>query len=141
MLYIGGNFANPNMGILNALSNVFTPRQFLKPSQWLRAIPLLQEAEKELRPLHLVTLEHGRNLFEALEALLLAEKRLRSEVEISREREEEEPWYPVKLSSQQFWLVEHLLNFRPLSDEGLSQVRAGYPRIFPSPIEADETES
>jgi hypothetical protein len=97
------------MGILKALSNAFTPRQFLKPYQWLRAIPLLQDALIGSLPLHLVNLQYCRDLFEALEALLLVEERLKKEVELSREREKEEPWYPVKMTDRQFWLVEQLL--------------------------------
>jgi len=94
------------MGLFTGL---FTPNQFQKPSDWLRAIPLLQDALKKSLPLHLVSLEHIRDIFEALASLLHVENRLNKEVNLSCEREEEEPWYPVKMTSKQFWLVEQLL--------------------------------
>lgn len=101
MIYIGSKLAPPIMGL-------FTPRQFMKPSEWLRAIPLLQYALKGSLPLHLGSLNHCRDLFEVLSALLHVEDRLKKEVNLSCEREEE-PWYPVKMTSKQFWLVEQLL--------------------------------
>lgn len=94
------------MGILKALSNAFTPRQFLKPSDWLRVIPLLQDALKGSLPLHVVTFHHFKNIFEALEAILLVEEQLKREVELSIYVEKE---YPIKMTGTQFSLIEKLL--------------------------------
>jgi hypothetical protein len=127
------------MGILSALRKMFTSPYFLKPSDWLRAIPLLDEALRGSGslPLDLSTLEYGEDLFKARRALHLVEEGLKKEVELARTLNEEEPWYPVKITKQQFALICDLLYLRPLSEGELAQVRAGGPQIAPPGDEAD----
>lgn len=110
---------------------MFTSPYFLKPSEWLQAIPLLQDALRESLPLHLVTLDHCRNIFDALEALLLVEVELENEAQISREMGEEGLPYPVRITKQQFALICDLLYLRPLSEGELSRVQAGGPWMVP----------
>ena len=116
MLYIGGTFASPIMGL-------FTPRQFKKPSEWLRAIPLVRE---EIHALSLQTdldvIEHLGDWVMILWLLLKVEHHLQRDVERSLEREEEEVWYPIQMSHRLYGRVQQLLYCHPLSDEGLSQV-------------------
>jgi hypothetical protein len=113
------------MGLFSAIRKMFTSPYFLKPSEWLQAIPLLQSAFRESLPLHLATLDHCSNLFEALEALLLVEVELENEAQISREMGEEGLPYPINISRNQFALICDLLYLQPLSEEELRQVVAG----------------
>lgn len=87
---------------------LFTPRQFKKPSEWLRAIPLLQDELKRSLPLHPDTLEYIRAIFNTLDTLILIQERLKKEIDNLNENQEE-LLYPVRLTRDQFSVVEQLL--------------------------------
>ena len=72
-------------------------------------------------PIHLdlEKLRHCRNIFDALEALLLVE------VELENEAQEEGLPYPINISRNQFALICNLLYLQPLSEGDMSKVYAG----------------
>lgn len=94
------------MGLFTGL---FTPNQFQKPSDWLLAIPLAQEEVQKILPLSLENMKDHRDWCNFLYRLLEEEDRLRELVQISLEREEEQPWYPIRLSHRLYGRVEQLL--------------------------------
>ena len=123
------------MGLFSAIRKMFTS-YFLKPSEWLQAIPLLQDALRRSLPLATTSLDHYRNIFYALEALLLVEVELKNEAQISREMGEEGLPYPINISRNQFALICDLLYLR-----GSSPLSNGEPELYPIdelyPIESE----
>jgi hypothetical protein len=116
------------MGLFSAIRKMFTSPYCLRPEEWLRAIPLLQEELAVCWPIHLdlEKLRHCRNIFDALEALLLVKVELENEAQISREMGEEGLPYPVRITKQQFALICDLLYFR-----GSSPLSNGELELYP----------
>lgn len=104
---------------------LFTPRQFLRPSEWLRVIPLAQEEVQKLLPLSLEKVEDHRDWCTILLRLLEAENQLEELVQVSFKSQEEQSWYPIRMSHRLYGRVQQLLYCQLLSDEDLSQVRGG----------------
>lgn len=114
MLYINGKFAPPLMGIIAYL---LTPRQFLLPSEWLRAIPLIQD---EICIMVVVVDDSLQDWVTILNRIH------REEANLQRlYLAEDEAPYPIRLSGRLFGQLEKLLFCQPLSEEDLKEVRAG----------------
>lgn len=87
---------------------LFTPRHFLLPSEWMRAIPLAQEEFKRSLPLSLENVHDHQDWFTILMLILQHEGNLR-ELVVSAESGEEQPLYPINMSNRHFGRLEQLL--------------------------------
>jgi hypothetical protein len=116
------------MGLLKALSNVFTPRQFKKPSEWLSAIPLIQD---EIRITVVLVDDSLSDWVTILRRIYLEKANLQGLYSV----EDESP-YPIRMSDRLFGQLEKLLFCQPLTEAELAQVRAGGPQIAPPGDEA-----
>jgi hypothetical protein len=125
MIYIIRNLATLIMWF-------FAPTQFLKPSEWLRAVPLVQDKIWELSIQDEFGMNSAQDLVDwskVLLAILKKEEQLRNIVHSYQELQKEEPWYPIRVNSRLFTRLEQLLliaegKMIPLSEEQLRQVRA-----------------
>jgi len=117
MLYIGGTFATPIMGM-------FTPRHSYRPSHWLTAIPYL---ENELQMIISNSSPGGnskeRKLF-VTETILLF---LKKEDYLLKKVIEGDAFLPLRLSWEEMNLLDDLWwgPTRRLSEGELAQVLAG----------------
>ena len=100
---------------------LFTPSQFLFPTEWVRAIPLIQG--------EIVThiFEDPLDIDSLQDWVIILKKILREENNLQRFslEDEEEPYYPIRMSGRLFGRLQQLLYVRPLTEEELSHVRAG----------------
>ena len=100
---------------------LFTPPQFLFPTEWVRAIPLIQG--------EIVTHVFEEQLdIDALQDWVTILKRiLREEHKLQRlsSLEDEEPYYPIRMSGRLFGRLQQLLYVSPLTEGDLRSVRAG----------------
>ena len=100
---------------------LFTPSQFLFPTEWVRSIPLIQgEIITHIfeEPLDIDALQDWVTI---LKSILREENNLQR---ISLE-DEEEPYYPIRMSGRLFGRLQQLLYVSPLTEEDLCSVRAG----------------
>jgi hypothetical protein len=109
---------------------LFTPPQFLKPSQWLVAIPLVREEIWALSLKSGVDSAYGLvDWSKLLLSIMKREEQLQELVRSSKEIQKEELLYPIKVPSRMFGRLEQLLIIAedkvvPLNEEQLRQVRA-----------------
>lgn len=119
MLYIGGTFATPIMGLFT----IFKPRHRYRPSHWLTAITYL---EHELQVIINSSSPGGNDKERKLlvtETLLLF---LKKEAYLLKKESEGDAFLPLRLTWKEMNLLDDLWwGPRRLSEEELGQVRGG----------------
>ncbi|MEX0598965.1 MAG: hypothetical protein WD512_20955 [Candidatus Paceibacterota bacterium] len=110
---------------------LFTPTQFLKPSEWLVATSLVRNQILDLSTKSEFGMNSAQDLVnwsKLLLSIMKREKQLK-ELMLLQLDEKDELWYPIKVPSRIFGQLEQILLIHdgkiiPLSEEELSQVRA-----------------
>jgi hypothetical protein len=105
---------------------LFTPTQFLKPSQWLQAIPIVREKVLALIHKSDFSMKSAQDLVDwskLLLSIMKREEQLRNLVNSSKELQEEETWYPIRVSNHIFndlrlFILIHEGKMTPLSEAG-----------------------